>query len=242
MGIPATLDIDGEGALKFISESFDGLELPEPLLRSPNVDNSLNVVNITNPMPKSVVRGIPYQSNTIKEEFFNLLLGIFSIMNEINVNSLTLDLEIDASTLETSKKEQMILFLKTLGAHLYRHNIKVRLPLRIPAPPDGKISSIPSLIRKSMCGMFRIELNVHPHEMLNESPLEHIHPYRFLADSISFVYEPEAGNFLVDKLLEPWLKALNEIDFQGDVIFKPMVSTWDNLDNAVDGLHPLLNR
>jgi hypothetical protein len=193
-------------------------------------------------MPKSVVRGIPYQSNTIKEEFFNLLLGIFSTMSEINVNSLTLDLEIDASTLDTNKKEQMILFLKTLGAHLYRHNIKVRLPLRIPAPPDGKISSIPSLIRKSMCGMFRIELNVHPHEMLNESPLEHIHPYRFLADSISFVYEPEAGNFLVDKLLEPWLKALNEIDFQGDVIFKPMVSTWDNLDNAVDGLHPLLNR
>lgn len=241
LGISSILDAEGAGALKFISESFDGLELPEPLLRSSGIDKNLNVVNLTDPVPKSVARGIPYQTTAIKNEFFNHLLAIFAKMRGMGINSLTLDLGIDASSTNDSKRERLILFLKSLAPHLYRHETYLRLPLRIPAQPAGETSPIPSIIRDSMCGMFRMELNVHPHEMLNANPIEHIKDFRFFMDSISFVYEPEAGNFLVDKLLDPWFEALAEINFTGDVVFKPSVSTWESLDDAVDGLHSLMN-
>ncbi|MCK5844795.1 MAG: hypothetical protein KAG97_08820, partial [Victivallales bacterium] len=183
MGIPSRLDPGGGGALKFISESFDGLELPETLLRSPDIDKSFNVVNLTDPVPKSVARGIPYQTTAMKEEFLNLILDVFSKMHTTRIDSLTLNFDIDEALSDDANYEKLIHFLKSLAPHLYRNKIKVRLPVRIPAPTSGELSPIPSIIRDSMCGMFRMELNIHPHEMLDAKPIEHIREYRFLMDS-----------------------------------------------------------
>ena len=239
LAVPARLDPDGAGILKYISEQFDALELPEPILSAPAFDNTLKTANITDIVPKSVSAGVSAQTKPIKEEFTQLLQKALGKAHSINVSSMSIDFGLEKSQPGDQNHTEKVNFLKSIAPDLYRSGVKIRLPSRLPNASGLEATSIPAFIRDSMCGMFGIELNVHPHEMLNTPPLEHVAKYRFLMDSIAFVYEPEAGNFLVDKLLEPWFKALDEIYFEGDIVFKPLVSTWENLDDAVDGIAPI---
>jgi len=240
LAIPSQLDPDGAEALKFISEPFDGLELPDTILSSDAFDKALTVANVTDIVPKTVSRGITLQTKAIKDEFATLLMESFDRIKLTEADSLTIDFGLDNRGKEDNNYEEKVLFLKSLAPHLYRNEMKIRLPARIPRSSDTYKAILPEFIRDSLCGLFRMELNVHPHELLDTIPMEHLAPYRFLMDSTSFAYEPEAGNFLVKKLLEPWFEALNELDFEGNIVFKPLVSSWESLDDAVDSLNDLL--
>ena len=240
LGVPPRLDPDGAEMLRFVGDSFDALELPEPLFASPGFDKTLNVSNLTDIVPKSVSRGIFKQSRPIKDEFIALFIKAFDKTGGMSLNSGSLDLGLDDASPKSPDGELKTAFLKSLAAHLYRNNLTTRLPTRLPRHDEPPTSPIPAFIQASMCGLYRAEVNVHPHELLEAEPFELLRPFRFLAESVSFVYEPEAGNFLVEKLLAPWFEALDELSFEGDIVFKPLVSTWENLDDAVDALHPLL--
>jgi hypothetical protein len=240
LAVPPILDPDGVEVLRFISEPFDALELPDSIISSSAFDETLPVANLTDILPKSVSREIPLQSKAIKVEFSELLIKTFGKIRPFGMSSLTIDFGLDDCREDATNYEQQVDFLKSLAPHLYRNEVKTRLPVRVPRVSEAPATRVPDFIRDSMCGLFRVELNVHPHEILNSPPLDHIAEFRFLMDSIAFVYEPEAGNFLVEKLLSPWFGALNDILFEGDIVFKPLVSTWESLDDAVDGLIDLI--
>jgi len=92
-----------------------------------------------------------------------------------------------------------------------------------------------------MCSRINLAINIHPHETLKlGTPYELLEEFRFFIDSISFVYEPETGNTLVKKLIDPWLDALAKLDYTGEIIFHPRVSNLENFRKSVDNLTKFL--
>ena len=60
--------------------------------------------------------------------------------------------------------------------------------------------------------------------------------------TVRIIYEPETGNYLTGKLLEYWLKPLNDIDFKGDVIFCPKTSSFSLFENEIKNLIDFIDK
>ena len=71
----------------------------------------------------------------------------------------------------------------------------------------------------------KLAIEIHPHEFRKkQNPVDVLKPFKYKIGMFSFIYEPEAGNYLVDKLLTPWLDALQDLSYSGVIVFAPLTS------------------
>ena len=226
--------IDGSG--------FQCIEIPGTWLESPGavrkINNSpLHIVGVTNLIESSVSASIADYNENIQQGFIEKLVLMMDNLADLQVDRFSIDTGFEAIYNNPEKVLQRVSLLKNIAPYLYRKNINLVIPVRIPSVSAIQKGKYASLLRNSMCSNIKLALHIHPHETIKMgTPAELLEEFRFFIDSISFVYEPEAGNSLVTKLVEPWFEALEKLDYQGMVVLHPRVS---NLDNMITSLRKL---
>jgi len=246
IGISSSIkDIDQ--CLRYLNESpFQNIEIPGVWLDTMGViekiDNSqLNIIGVTNLIEPSVSASIADYNESIQQGFIEKLILLMDRLESFHIDRFSIDTGFAMIFKNSEQIEKRVSLLKNIAPYLYRKNLDMLVPVRVPSIttiPKGKYAS---LLRNSMCSNIKLALNIHPHETIKMStPSEILEEFRFFIDTISFIYEPEAGNTLVKKLVEPWLEVLRELDYEGTVILHPRVSTLNSLTQSVQNLSKFL--
>ena len=201
--------------------SLDTMENDIFKVFSPGKRN-FEVVSVTDIAPASIAGEIYGQSPKIIDNFVENIHASVYELNKLNIRSCSLNIAGENIFANPEKRQGTIKILKRISSILYEKKITLSLPVRVPATAGNSQDNYPVLVRETMSPFVKLAVNIHPHEIKNQTdPDELIGPYRFLMNSVSFIYEPEAGNFLVPKLMDPWFELLIQYRFAGPVIFLP---------------------
>ena len=139
------------------------------------------------------------------------------------IASATLDFGIERAFTNPQLRANLIQFIKRLAPAIIPAPFPVLLPVRIPFYANEQGRDYAIFLRDLVISNCAFSLDIHPHELAGQtfSPASFLRPLRFDIGLIRFIYEPAIGNRLVEKVLEPWLKYLQEIEYRGDIIFCP---------------------
>lgn len=186
---------------------------------------NFEVVSVTDIAPASSASEISEQSPKIVADFVENIRLSISELKKLKIGSCTLNVAAENVFAHEEKRHKRIKLLKRIAPVLQENKIILSIPVRLPTPAEVDAEQFPAFIRETMSPWIKLAVNIHPHEIKPQmSPAELLRPFRFQMDTASFIYEPEAGNFLVDKLMAPWFELLADWQFSGPVIFVPRTS------------------
>jgi len=231
-------------ALKIIDVSiFDKVELPGECMDSRANRSSLEsttndifkifaqnkrrfeVISVTDIAPAVISGEMAEQSSGIREDFVENIRLSLTELAKLGIKACSLNIAPETTFDNEEKRERKIMLLKRITPFLYDKKINLSIPVRMPSVSDLDFGNYLTFAREAMSPYIKLSANIHPHEIKNKkTPAELLCPFRFLMDSISFIYEPEAGNILVDELMMPWFELLDKYQFSGTVIFVPRTS------------------
>lgn len=223
---------DWEATLGNISHKvFTGVEIPGDFLDCKNISNEfketgMEIFNIRDPLPQSITRTIYGQTPNILEKIHKQLYMILKKVSGYPCRNISLDFGIELALGNPERRDFIMAFIKQAAPALYAEKICLCLPARIPMTPPATADSYFSFLRDTMyCGI-RFSADIYPHDPVKGRSLEDlIRWYRFDMNIVRFVYEPEAGNLIVDKILEAWFTVLKNMSYGGPVIFCPKISS-----------------
>ena len=242
-------------ALKIVDSSpFDKVELPgacmDDNLKSPDCDilknfpedkRTFEVVSVTDIAPATISGEIADQNSAIIDNFIKNIRISLDKLERIGIAQGTLNISPENAFENEEKHVKQIKLLKQIIPTLSDKRLKLSIPVRIPSVNNTDPGNFPAFLRETMSPNIKLAIKVHPHEIKNQnSPENLLQPFRFLMTSISFVYEPEAGNLLVDKLLDPWLNILEKHIFPGIVVFVPRTANIAIFNREVERLSGII--
>ena len=240
---------DWELALDLLhDEYFEGIELPACYLNNPKLPNlleksNMQIMNVVDLVSSSISRTISDQSPKVQKNIFEHIDSIISKKYDFHFYNFTLDLGLD------TQKENALLskinFLKQFTHTLFSKNMTMTLPVRIPdtIPLNEYGKYILEIMRNTMFSGYKICLNLYPHKInKSDNPEDILHWYDFDLKTVRIIYEPETGNYITKKLLDHWIKPLDAIDFQGNVIFCPKTSNFVFFENEIRKLTGLIDK
>jgi hypothetical protein len=240
IGISSSIkDIDQ--CLHTLEESFlYDIEIPGVWLDTPGIldkieESKLNIVGVTNLIESSVSASIADYNKTIQQGFIEKLILLMNRLEGLYIDRFSIETGFETIFKDPNKVAKRVTLLKNIAPYLYRKNIEMVIPVRIPGISEIPRGKYASFLRGSMCSNIKLALNIHPHETLKiGDPYKLLEEFRFFIKTVSFVYEPETGNTLVKKLIDPWFEALAKLDYEGDIIFHPRVSNLGSLIKSVE--------
>lgn len=202
-----------------------------------------NIISVSDIATANIASEMAEQSPKIKNDFVENLRIAMDDIKKLGINRCTLNVSPENSFANPEKREKKIKLLKKICPLLIEKEITISLPVRIPAAIGVDFTQYPTFLRDAMCPNIKLVINIHPHEIKDQhDPLEQLRPFRFLMDSFSFIYEPDAGNFLVDKLLNPWFSILEKFNFSKPVFFIPRTASIANLGREIARLSDLVKK
>ena len=224
-------------ALKIVDSSlFDKVELPGVCIDDnlknlsgsdifkefPEDKRNFEVISVTDIAPATISGEIADQSRAIIDDFIENIRISLRKLDRFGIQQSTLNISPENAFENEERRMRQVKLIKQITPTLSDKRLKLSIPVRIPSVNNTDPGNFPAFLREIMSPNIKLAINIHPHEIKNQdSPENLLRPFRFLMDSISFIYEPEAGNLLVDKLLDPWFKILGKHLFSGTVIFMP---------------------
>ena len=241
---PSVSDISQ--CLQLLDNSFfENIEIPGTWLESHDLESalertSLNITGVTNIIEASVAASIADYNDTIKNGFIEKVYLLLNKLDDLRITCSSIDPGVATQFASDTKTAERAALLRRIAPKLYTKDAIMNIPLRIPSVADIPRGGYVNFLQKTMCGKIRLAVNIHPHERISRTPAEILEEFRFFIDTISFIYEPETGNLLVRKVIDPWLEAAEKLDFTGPVIFRPIVSGSDKLAEAAENLKKVI--
>jgi len=209
----------------FHSTLFTAAQVTESVA-SENEFDELTSVDICNLFPLSLTRSISLQSKRIVDGFVSQFSSFISKRDTCSFDSLTLDFELSEARIDELRLKNSIALLKRMSVQMNNKGITLCLPVRIPDVSDCDPQFYLSFLEQLMCYDIQFCLDIHPHELTKGYSVEDLLKwYQFDIKSVRFIYEPEAGNNLVEPLLKPWIEFLKKRCFTGNVFFAPVISS-----------------
>ena len=186
----------------------------------------MEIFNVRDPLPRSITGTIYGQMPNILEKIQKQFSTTLKKVSGCQCPNVSLDFGIDLALGTRERRDFIINFIKQAVPALYCEKICLCLPARIPMAPPATAESYFSFLRDTMYEGIRFSADIYPHDPLKSLTLEElVRWYRFDMNIVRFVYEPEAGNLIVEKTLEAWFAVLKNISYGGPVIFCPKISS-----------------
>ncbi len=210
---------------------FSGVEIPGDFLDCKNISTEfkstgMEIFNVRDPLPQSITRTIYGQTPNIVEKIKKQLSMTLKKVSGCSCPNISLDFGIDLALGNPERRDFIISFIKHTAPALHAEKVCLCLPARIPMPPPATAESYFSFLNETMYEGIRFSADIHPHDHMKSTSLEElIRWYRFDMNIVRFVYEPEAGNLIVEKILEAWFAVLKDISYRGPIIFCPKIAS-----------------
>lgn len=234
-----------------LPECFSLLELPGFLL-SPLSKKQLKLsyphiseLYLRDLLDPTVSREIFSQPSSIQDDLKLRLRELIAETNKINTSGFLLDFAIERSFENPGLAAKIRKFINSFSNSLYHSNNKLLLPLRVPF-----LSSVKSaeqyleFLKNQMLPQIGFSLDVHPHELAGKefSPREIMRWLEFDTILLRFVYEPETGNRLVRKSLEPWIEYSRKHCAELKIVFAPVFKHLESIENEINLFEQLISR
>ncbi|MFZ2655088.1 MAG: hypothetical protein WAX69_09215 [Victivallales bacterium] len=239
---------DWEATLEHIDPNvFSGAEIPGEFLDVKNVSDEfkaagLDIINVKEPLPLPLARSIYGQDKRIVDKIKKQLGQLLKMISGFPCGNVSIDFGIDLAVTNTEKKDSLIGFIKGMTPALHKEKICLCIPSRIPMPPPATPENYFTFMKEAMYGGVRFSVDIYPHEIQKTANLEELlRWYRFDMNIVRFTYEPEAGNILVEKIIENWLEAFEKSSYRGPIIFCPKISTSAHFTRECNRLSELMN-
>ena len=235
--------------------SFDSLLVSADIfewLDSPNNKSSswsnfdlnqanFKILSVSDILPQGIASEIAFQNKGIIRDFVNNTDSLLDTLLDLEIDSCSLNLSLESVFKEPEKEKLLVDLFKKISPYLIRKKITMLLPVRIPSIYSVDFDCYPLFIRKIMNPDMKLVIEIYPHEFrVKQNPLEVLKPFIYKIGMVNFIYEPEAGNYLVDKLLIPWLDALEKLSYKGLVVLTPRTAKAEVFANELKKLTKLL--
>jgi hypothetical protein len=238
--VPMILGAIREDGFSRISLRGEDWERPE--IRRQVAQAELAVIHVEDLLDPAVARGVLAQPVRLRREFQRRLVDALALLREGGVPSFSLDFDLAGIGHDPARRSALCGVLQEIGPELLRREMRLLLPVRIPAATDVDVAGIPALLREAMSPQILLAAEIHPHECAREAaPLAWLRPIRFQAVLARIEYDAEAGNRLTEALLGPWLRAIAEIGLQ-DVCFRPRAEGLERAFLELAAIRQLLAR
>ncbi len=189
-----------------------------------------------------LTRSMAGQSKSIISEFVKKFCNFLDRAEQELFDSFTIDFELETFG-DSDLMDEKVSLLKRLGQKLHDRGVTLCLPVRIPQVGGHSTEFYLSCLKKVMCPNIQLCIDIHPHELKRGfSVINLLKWIQFDIHTIRFIYEPEAGNFLVDDIITTWTDFLRTRYFSGSVIFAPVISDEAFFCSEVDSLQDILCR
>lgn len=193
-----------------------------------------SVINLMDVIPSSTASGIVDQDRKIVQDFRLRLSELITRMNSQGIFSFTMDNGIEGVPGNPAHAEKLISFIKSLVPMLYEKKTFMNLPLRVPEISKGSAEKYLKFKTDLMSPYIRFAVNIYPHDLKRDySPEDLLRFFRFDLGIVRIMYEPEIGNRLVEKHVEPWVEYLKKNHFNGPLLFCPRISNEESLTDEI---------
>lgn len=230
----------------FPYETFKAVELSGYFFHNPLAINKFKIeyfdqVHFRDLMPRAVTREITEQAENIINGFRQQFRLIMEQAAQLDASSVCFDFGIERTFPNPVFDKKLTRFMKSLAYSICTGKPSMLLPVRIPFHSNANGEYYLNFLRNLVISNTAFSMDIHPHEMAGkELGLHNIFRWlRFDINLVRFIYEPEAGNRLVFKLLEPWLKFLSDIEYSGPVIFCPISGSHEIFEHEIFYLRDL---
>ena len=233
-----------------LPECFSLLELPGFLL-SPLSKKQLRLsyphiseLFFRDMIDPSVSREIISQSDSIQNDLKIYLRKLISEADDINSSGILLDFAIERSFDNPDLAEKIRNFINSFGNSLYHSSNKLLLPVRVPLLDSVKSpEQYLDFLKKQMLPQAGFSIDVHPHELAGKdfSPLQIMNWLEFDTVLLRFVYEPETGNRLVRKSIEPWIEYSKKHYDKLKIVFAPVFKHLETIENEINLFEELIS-
>jgi len=204
-------------------------------------DYNLAICHVRDLLPASLTRTIAQQNDKIIAHFQEQYELLLSRSIEQELPGFSLDFALENFLPDAERRSRLAGFLKRLAPLLHDRRITLCLPLRIPSPTSVAVESYPAFLQQLMTSSYQLSADIHPHELDRESGPEDILRWiRFNLGIVRFIYDADAGNYLVERLLKPWLDLLGTANYRGAVVFVPRIRDAEQYFNEITRLNDLL--
>lgn len=192
----------------------------------------------------AVSREIITQSASIQNELKLYLRKLITEAGDINSSGIQLDFAIERAFDDPDYFEKVRAFINSFSHSLYHSKSKLLIPVRIPFLDSVKSpEQYLDFLRKQMLPQAGFSIDVHPHELAgkNFSPLEIMKWLEFDTIMLRFVYEPETGNRLVRKSIEPWIEYSKKHYDKLRIVFAPVFKHQETMENEINLFEELIS-
>ncbi|MCP3968345.1 MAG: hypothetical protein GY750_02460 [Lentisphaerae bacterium] len=192
----------------------------------------------------AVSREVLDHSKQIITEFKNHFNRLVSQAGKSGVSAISADFDLERALQDPDYAENLKSILRIFSGAAFSAKCELLLPLRFPSPPGNfKTEDYLTFLTSAMVPQTGFSLDIHPHESVGkEPPCEDI--ARWIGYDVSvirFIYEPETGNRLVPKLIEPWLHTLQKRRPKLKAIFVPVCKDPEFIKNEMKTLQDLVS-
>jgi hypothetical protein len=233
-----------------LPECFSLLELPGFLL-SPLSRKKLKLsyshiseLFFRDMIDSAVSREIITQPASIQNDLKLYLRKLIVEAGAINSSGISLDFAIERSFENPDYSEKIRTFINSFSHSLYHSNSKLLIPVRVPLLDSVKSpEQYLDFLKKQMLPQAGFSIDVHPHELAGKgfSPLEIMKWLEFDTVLLRFVYEPETGNRLVRKSIEPWIEYSKKHYDKLKIVFAPVFKHLETVENEINLFEELIS-
>ena len=205
--------------------------------------NPIQIALVNDLTTPNISREVATQTRSIIDNFLIHFKNNIKISNEFNVQQCSINIAPENDFKNPERREKKIALLKRLSPILIENNITLLLPVRFPMEDSVNIDDYIIFLRDAMSPNIKLSLNIHPHEVKDIGIIaQSISQIRYLLSSITFIYEPETGNSLVEKLISPWLEELNKILFNHPICILPRTTSNTTFNKELEKIAKLTLR
>lgn len=239
-----------EGLPRTLPECFSLLELPGFLL-SPLSRKKLRLsyphiseLFFRDMLDPTVSREIFTQSSPIQNDLKLCLRKLIAEADVINSSGILLDFAIERSFENPDLFGKIKSFINSFSHSLYHSNNRLLLPVRVPLLESVKSpEQYLDFLKKQMLPQAGFSIDVHPHELAGKefSPKDIMQWLEFDTVLLRFVYEPEIGNRLVRKSIEPWIEYSQQHYGKLKIVFAPVFKHLETIENEINLFEQLIS-
>ena len=233
-----------------LPECFSLLELPGFLL-SPLSSRQLKLsyphiseLFFRDLIDPGVSREIITQSTSIQNDLQLHLRTLIAEAGDISCSGIMLDFAIERSFENPDFSEKIRKFINSFNHSLYHSKNKLLLPVRVPLLESVKSpEQYLDFLKKQMLPQAGFSIDVHPHELAGKdfSPKKIMKWLEFDTVLLRFVYEPETGNRLVRKSIEPWIEYSRNHHDKLKIVFAPVFKHLETIENEINLFEQLIS-
>ena len=224
----------------FPYDIFPVAELPGDMMQTSRPTKQLifecfERLHFRNLFPAPMCRSMALQNRTIIRMFREQLRKIMRRCDDLNAASISLDFGVGSAVSDPDFRVEMLALINEIAADLNGHSARLLIPARVPEPEPIPQDFFNRLLCDSMNPFLSLACDIHPHELAGKeySPAELLKPIKFDLKIMRLIYEPETGNRLVRKLVEPWTTYLLENSLPVDLIFCPLAANPEVFENEI---------